>query len=135
MTRHNRLQNECNTRGGTRVVFFYVSHLRPMDFNVLGYQSHPLQRYHPACGREGSFHLSLVFTLRVFTATQVQHSYNSSINGCYTAAPNDHCTVEDIRCYLYLMLLSLPDSSEYGANGYFTCGHHFSDLRHNRCGL
>ena len=57
--------------------FFFVSHLRPMALNVLGYQSHPLQRCHPACGHEGSSHLSPVLALWIFIAIQVQHSYNS----------------------------------------------------------
>ena len=41
----------------------FVSHLRPMGLNVLGYQSHLLQRCHPAgpaCGHEGFSHLSPV---------------------------------------------------------------------------
>ena len=29
---------------------FFLSNSRPMDFNVLEYQSHLLQRCHPACG-------------------------------------------------------------------------------------
>ena len=49
--------------------------------NVLGYQSHLLQRCHSACGHEGSSHLSPVLAQRFFIAMQVQHSYNSSTNG------------------------------------------------------
>ena len=41
----------------------FVSHLRPMGFNVLGYQSHLLQGCHSACGHEGSSHLSPVLAL------------------------------------------------------------------------
>ena len=37
--------------------------------------------YHPACGHQGSSHLSLVHALRFFIAMQVQHSYNSPTNG------------------------------------------------------
>ena len=32
----------------------FVSHLRPMGLNGLGYQSQPLQRWHLACGHKGS---------------------------------------------------------------------------------
>ena len=49
------------------IVCLFVFHLRPMDLNELGYQSHPLlQRCHPACGHEGPFHLSPVCALRFF---------------------------------------------------------------------
>ena len=37
--------------------------------------------YHPACGHEGSSHLSPVHALQFFIAMQVPHSYNSSTNG------------------------------------------------------
>ena len=37
--------------------------------------------YRPACGHEGSSHLSPVHALRFFIAMQVQHSYNSPSNG------------------------------------------------------
>ena len=57
-----------------------VYYLRPMNLSVLGYQSHLLQRCHPTCGHEGSFHLSQVLALRTFFVMQVQHSYNSSTN-------------------------------------------------------
>ena len=40
--------------------FLLFIQLRPMGLNVLGYQSHLLQRCHPACGQEGSSHLSPV---------------------------------------------------------------------------
>ena len=40
-------------------VVLFVSPSRPMGLNVLGYQSHLLQRCHPACGHEGSSHISL----------------------------------------------------------------------------
>ena len=46
-------------------MFFFVSHLRPMGLNVLGYQPHLLQRCYRACGREGSSHLSPVLALRI----------------------------------------------------------------------
>ena len=39
------------------------------------------QRCHPACGHNGSSHLSPVHALRFFIVMQVQHSYNSSTNG------------------------------------------------------
>ena len=41
-----------------------------MDLNVLGCQSHQLQRCLPvnACGHEGSSHLSPVLALRIFIA-------------------------------------------------------------------
>ena len=57
-------------------VCLFVSHVWPMGLNVLGYQSHLLQRCHPACGHEGYFHLSPVFALYVLIAMQGQHSYN-----------------------------------------------------------
>ena len=44
----------------------FVPHLQPMGLNVLGYQSHLLQRRHPACGHEGPSHLSLVFAYDFF---------------------------------------------------------------------
>ena len=40
-----------------------VSHLRPMGLNVLGYQSHLLQRCHPTYDHEESSHLSSVLAL------------------------------------------------------------------------
>ena len=52
-----------------------------MGFNVLAYQSHPLQHCDPACGREGSSHLFPLFALCFFIAMQVHHSYNLSTNG------------------------------------------------------
>ena len=52
-----------------------------MGFNVLDYQSHPLQRCHPACGYEGSSHLFPFFAIWFFIAMQVQHSYNLSTHG------------------------------------------------------
>ena len=60
----------------------FVSHLWRMGLNVLGYQSHLLQRchHHPvivtvnACGHEGYFHLSPVLALRFFIAMRVHHS-------------------------------------------------------------
>ena len=65
--------------GATRGLF--VSHLRPMGLNVLGYQSHVLQRCHPIYGHKGYSHLSSVLALRMFITMQVQHSYNSSSSG------------------------------------------------------
>ena len=64
-------------------LFLFVFELRPMGLDVLGYQSHLLQRCHPACGHEGSSHLSPVLALRFLIAMmmQGQHSYNSSTNG------------------------------------------------------
>ena len=59
----------------------FVSYLQPMGISVLDYQSHLLQHCHLAYGHEGSSHLSPVLALRFFIALQVQHSYNSSING------------------------------------------------------
>ena len=56
----------------------FASYLRSMGLKVLGYRSHLLQRCHPACGHEGSSHLSAVLALWVFIAKQVQHSYSSS---------------------------------------------------------
>ena len=56
--------------------FLFVFQLHPMDLKVLGYQSHLLQRCHPACGHEGSSHLSPVLDLRMFIAMQIQHSCN-----------------------------------------------------------
>ena len=38
----------------------FVSHLQPIGLNVLGYQSHLLQRCYPACGGEGSSHFSSI---------------------------------------------------------------------------
>ena len=47
-----------------------------MSLNVLGYQSHLLQRCHSVCDREGSSHLSPVLAhLRFFIAVQVQPMY------------------------------------------------------------
>ena len=51
-----------------------------LGLNLLGYQSHLLQRCHPACGHEGSSHIYPVLALRIFISMQVEHSYNSSIN-------------------------------------------------------
>ena len=73
-TVQSRQYAECEKRQQQQIVFgrscvcvFFVSHLRPMGFNVLSYQSHLLQRYHPvtvnACGHEGSFHLFPVIAL------------------------------------------------------------------------
>ena len=45
---------------------------------IRGYQSHLLQRCHPACGHEGSSHRSSVLALLFFIAKHGQHSYNSS---------------------------------------------------------
>ena len=48
-----------------RVIYFlFVSRLRPMmkGLNVLGYQSHVLQRCHPTCGHEASSHFTLSAT-------------------------------------------------------------------------
>ena len=42
----------------------FVSHLRPMGLNVLGYQSQQLSRCHPACGNYESFLLSSVLTYK-----------------------------------------------------------------------
>ena len=42
------------------------------------FQSYLLQRCHPACGREGSSHLSPGLALRFFIVMRVQHSHNSS---------------------------------------------------------
>ena len=39
-------------------ICFFVSHLSPMGLNVLGYQSHLLQRCNSACGHERPSHLS-----------------------------------------------------------------------------
>ena len=47
-------------------VCLFVSHLRPMGLNVLGYQSGLLQRCHPVCSREGFSHLSPVLALCIF---------------------------------------------------------------------
>ena len=60
--------------------FVFISDLRPMDLNVLGYQSNLLKRCHPACGHETSSHLSPVLPSRICFAMQVQHSYHSSTN-------------------------------------------------------
>ena len=42
------------------IYMLFVSRLRPMikGLNVLGYQSHVLQRCHPTCGHEASSHLT-----------------------------------------------------------------------------
>ena len=44
-------------------VCFVCTSLPGDGSNVLGYQSHPLQRYLPACGHEGSSQLSPVLAL------------------------------------------------------------------------
>ena len=44
----------------------FVSHLWSMGLNVLGYQSRPLQRYHPACCHKGPSRLSQVHALMIF---------------------------------------------------------------------
>ena len=46
-------------------LFLFVSHLRPMDLSVLGYQSHLLQRCHPAWVPRSS-HLSPILVLHFF---------------------------------------------------------------------
>ena len=52
------------------VGILFIPHLWPRDLNVLlGYQSHRLQRCHPACDHEGSAHLSPVPFLN-FTTRQ-----------------------------------------------------------------
>ena len=58
-----------------RSLRFYL-YLRSMGLNVLSYQPHLLQRcyHHPACGHEGSSHLSPVLALWNFNAIQLQHS-------------------------------------------------------------
>ena len=43
-------------------VCLFKTHLRPIRLKVLGYQS-VMQRYHPACDHEGSFHLFPVLDL------------------------------------------------------------------------
>ena len=75
--------NECSLEWGWQgrieqlclLCLLFVSHLRPMGLNVLSYQSHLLQRCHPASL------LSPVLALRIFIAMKVQGSYNSSTNG------------------------------------------------------
>ena len=52
-------------------LFLFVSHLEPIDLNVLGYLSHLLLRCHLACGYEGSSHLAPVLAIRFFIAMQV----------------------------------------------------------------
>ena len=49
-----------------------VSHLRPMGLNVLGYQSHLLQRCHPACGHYGYSHLSPVLAYVFLSRCEIQ---------------------------------------------------------------
>ena len=56
----------------------------PWTSTCVGYQSHLLQRCHPACGDEGSSHVSPVLGLRFFAAMQVQHPYKSSTDGTFT---------------------------------------------------
>ena len=61
-----------------------------MGFNVLGYQSHLLQRCHPACGHEGSSHLSPVLTLRFFyrdASSALLQLVNQWLNGIAKVYP------------------------------------------------
>ena len=57
-----RFRRDLDGRCDAREVrcFLFLSHLRPMGLSVLGCQSHLVQRCHPACGDEESFHLSPV---------------------------------------------------------------------------
>ena len=48
------------------------------------------QHYHPACGHEGSSHLSPVRALRIFIAMQVRHSAYSSSNGWILQKSRSH---------------------------------------------
>ena len=59
----------------------FVSYVRLIGLNVLAYQSHLLQRCHPACGHPRISPSLPGSTLRFFIAMQVQHSYTSSTNG------------------------------------------------------
>ena len=49
---------KCVIDNAFKAWFFvsFVHHLWLMGLNVLGYQSHLMQRCHPACGHEGSSH-------------------------------------------------------------------------------
>ena len=60
----------------------FVSHLREIGPNVLGYQSHLLQRCHPASGHEGSSISPWFSSYIFFIAIQVQHLQlvNQSLN-------------------------------------------------------
>ena len=58
----------------------FAPHFRPTGLNVLRYQSHLLQRCHPACGHEEYSPLSPVLALWFVITMQVQRSYNSSTN-------------------------------------------------------
>ena len=54
-SRESRTTRQGGCRGCVDITAYmelvlFVSHLRPMGLNVLGYQSHLLQRCHPACG-------------------------------------------------------------------------------------
>ena len=59
--------------------------------------------HHPACGHKGSSHLSPVHALHFFIAMQVQHSYNSSTNGCIllTHVPTLSATKEKTQILLW----------------------------------
>ena len=47
---------------GVMYIYIFISCLRPIGLNVLGYQSHVLQRCHPTFGHEASCHLTLSAT-------------------------------------------------------------------------
>ena len=61
-----------------------------------------LHYYHPACGHKGSSHLSPVHALQFFIAMQVQHSDNSSTNGC------------GLRSHESVLLIDDPVHTSYG---------------------
>ena len=91
----NRLEREVTTRGDgevksrahtfslpdqlvERAAFcLFVSHLRPMGPNVLGYQSHLLQCCQSACGHEESSHLSPVLGMRYLHLYTISSSKNT----------------------------------------------------------
>ena len=64
--RSHRLSSGEGRPQGFMIFVLFVSHLPPIGLNVLGYRSHLLQRCHPACGHEGSSHLSPVPRLMNF---------------------------------------------------------------------
>ena len=65
------------TVGFSPIYFLFVSHLRSMGLNVLGYLSLLLQSCHPACGDEGSSHLSPVLALHDFLSRRKFNTFTT----------------------------------------------------------
>ena len=75
---------------------YFVSRLRRVGLNVLGYLSHVPQRRHPACGHEASSHLTLSATEYFLIISQALFSVHPSLIPYPTLS------------YPFLSLFSLP---------------------------